>query len=216
LSLRFVNPRELGFLRYNAVCAQVIGADDPHRYVLGSLCEKALLAEYEPYELVTLEEWQETLSEIREYLELQTTRIAFAEVLVYHFDPHASESHFEETCQPMYLDIEPNSYECHVTNKAYELGFEGYFDNTFRPNDTINNAEIVKLTVMAAELPAEEETGCFEGVCEDGEEWFCRYLDAACEAGILPDSFPRSSEGISSIPPRKESFHLVYEAKLFN
>lgn len=205
----------LGFLRYSAVCSQIISLDDPHRYVLGSLCEKGLLAEYEPYEFVTLDEWFDTLSNVRMYLELETTRVAFAEVLVYHFHPNGSELAIEEHCQSLYPDVENDSIECSISRLAAAIQFTGYSDGLFGSDGSMNNAGIVKIIVIASGLPADEETGCFQGVCEAGEEWYCRYLDAACEAGILPDDFPHDVAGISSTPPLKKAFHLVYEAKLF-
>ncbi|MBU1018558.1 MAG: S-layer homology domain-containing protein [Patescibacteria group bacterium] len=80
-------------------------------------------------------------------------------------------------------DIEDSPYELAVKFFEYRGVIEGYDDNTYKPDNTINRAEFLKVLVESR-FPgaAGEENNCFSDV---GNEWFAKYICYAEESGII-------------------------------
>lgn len=92
----------------------------------------------------------------------------------------------------------------------YEDGvINGYPDGTFRPNGSINRAELLKILMLGFhDQQILGETDCFADV---GEEWFAPYVCAAKRLGWIggyPDGTFRPAQNVN----RAEAIKIVTEA----
>lgn len=93
--------------------------------------------------------------------------------------------------------------------------FQGYSDGTFRPNDEINRAELLKILVEGRDIDVNESTykNCFPDV---GEEWYAKYVCYAKAKGWVsgyPDGTFKPSNSVNKVEALKILFN-VYEAGL--
>ncbi|MEK9159143.1 MAG: S-layer homology domain-containing protein [Patescibacteria group bacterium] len=97
-----------------------------------------------------------------------------------------------------------------------EMGiFEGYADNTFRPETEINRAELLKILVEGRdiEVDASLNKNCFPDV---GEEWYSQYVCYAKYRGWIKgysDGTFRPSDTVNKVEALKMLFN-VYEMEL--
>lgn len=195
--------RMIGFMAYEAQCSFMIAEE--HRPFLGALCDKGLLAEYEPDELVTLEEWSETLGHLRQYMQAPAKHARTLEVLIQLFV--GTPTIYQNECVSQFLDVMDNTFACTVSNRAIELGLiVGYPNGTFQPDTDINWGEVLKLFIYFTPID-EEETGCYEEECSAGEYWYCQYVDPFCERGLLPETMEGAGYGLQYI----ELYRLAYD-----
>lgn len=113
-----------------------------------------------------------------------------------------------------FMDISGDSEFYSAVTDLKESGIvEGYKDGTFKPENTINRAEFVKILVLASNKTV---TGinCFDDV---KEEWFAPYICAAKEAGLVdgyPDGKFRPEQNINFAEASKiisNTFGLIKE-----
>ncbi|MEK9159630.1 MAG: S-layer homology domain-containing protein [Patescibacteria group bacterium] len=84
-----------------------------------------------------------------------------------------------------YTDVDSDdwfySYVTYATGEGYT---EGYYDNSFRPNDSINRAEAMTILMRIAGVPEDEEVDSdFEDM--DGDEWFAWAVMEAVDEHIV-------------------------------
>lgn len=90
---------------------------------------------------------------------------------------------------PDFSDVDLNAWYGEYLKKAYTLGMvEGYADGTFKPAQTVNLVENLKLMLEAAnvELPTSVPENPFNDTPKD--EWYAQYVQYAKEANLVdPD-----------------------------
>lgn len=93
----------------------------------------------------------------------------------------SSETSIEDGSGLIFSDVSEDDWYLSYLNTALTLGIiSGYPDGTFRPTDTVNRAESLKMLIEARGI---ELTGGAE------TDWYQKYLDYAIEkALIVPDS----------------------------
>ncbi len=87
---------------------------------------------------------------------------------------------------------------------------DGNPDGTFKPQNTLNRAELTKIAVLSADLPLEEPNNCFPDVPDT--EWFAPFVCTAKANGIVagyPDGTFRPSNPIN----RAEAFKIISESQ---
>ncbi len=105
-------------------------------------------------------------------------RAELTKIVVESLGAQLSES---EGCFP---DMEEGSWYARYVCTAQELGLvEGYPDGTFKPAQTINRAEAVKI-IMEAEALGESDQASYSDI--SGGEWFSGYVGRAYELNYLP------------------------------
>ena len=62
---------------------------------------------------------------------------------------------------------------------------DGYGDGTFRPNDSVNRAEAVKMLTLAAQIQPETLTGALAFTDVSPTEWYASYVKSAADANIV-------------------------------
>lgn len=97
-----------------------------------------------------------------------------------------SENKFYDVTTPDVSDIkghwgEPTMYAL-VGNGVVS----GYEDNTFRPNNSITRAEVLKMIVNSLKLTESDWKGSFSDI--DGMEWYAKTVQTAKKIGLLDDS----------------------------
>lgn len=94
---------------------------------------------------------------------------------------------------------------------AKEQGWvSGYSDGTFRPSNTVNTAEAIKMVVNAQgyEIPESVATSMYDDV--DGTAWYAPYVKAAKDKGILEPI--GGSLGVSSDMKRGGISEVIYRS----
>lgn len=85
-----------------------------------------------------------------------------------------------------FTDITENTPNQEAIDFLTEKGIvSGYPDGTFKPDDTLNRAELLKIIIGATtkeQISAEQYKNCFPDV---GDEWFAKYVCYAKEKGII-------------------------------
>ncbi|MFC1656108.1 S-layer homology domain-containing protein [Patescibacteria group bacterium] len=153
----------------------------------GGLCAKRIIREGDQInadEYVTWEEWDLLKSRIKEFLDAPSTRIFAAEHLGKVFVPEKIEILTPYWCSGPHADIPEDTINCHITQGMWELGYiVGDPDGNFRPERSINEAELAKVSVeINDDNFSPEETGCYR--IPPGS-WFAEYMDILCEDGYL-------------------------------
>lgn len=87
---------------------------------------------------------------------------------------------------------------------------EGNPDGTFKPQNTLNRAELTKIAVLSAELPLETDLSCFPDVSEDA--WFAPYVCAAKAYNIV-QGYPDGTFKPSNVINRAESLKIIAESQ---
>ncbi len=91
---------------------------------------------------------------------------------------------------PSLIDVRGHWAEKEI-EKAIEIGYvSGYEDGTFKPDNTIANAEFIKMLVVALN-PTTKYTH------KSGSDWYQVYVDEAIKQGlILKDEFPKMTDNM--------------------
>ena len=105
-------------------------------------------------------------------------------------------------------DINGNLYESAV-KFVYNRGIvEGYPDGTYKPDQTLNRAELLKIIIgskySASEYDPYEGEACFEDV--DGTQWYTKYVCFAKAEGIVegyPDGTFKPSNNVNFVEALK-------------
>ncbi|QQR54554.1 FG-GAP repeat protein [Candidatus Peregrinibacteria bacterium] len=113
-----------------------------------------------------------------------------------------------------FSDVDSN----HENHEAIEhLGYydviEGYSDGTFRPDSSVNRAELVKIIVetLDLEFDSSEYLNCFPDV---KEEWFAPYVCYGKEQGWIegyPDGYYRPGNEVNKVEAAKIIENALFE-----
>lgn len=90
----------------------------------------------------------------------------------------------EEVTSAPFSDVPLDSWFTKFVTKAKESGvLQGYSDGTFRPNQSINRAEALKILIEAAQIDSTGFEASFADT--DSNAWYATYLAYAKEKGIV-------------------------------
>lgn len=97
----------------------------------------------------------------------------------------AAIQHFRTNFEAYFSDVKRTDWFVQYVETAYEKGIaSGYTDGTFRPNQSINRAEAMKLILQAFEVPlGTYRGGAFPDVSPS--DWFASYVGTGRERGLL-------------------------------
>jgi uncharacterized protein YkwD len=87
---------------------------------------------------------------------------------------------------------------------------EGYEDGTFRPNDSINRAELTKIVLESAGVDLEPGSDCFPDV--DADEWYATYVCTAKSLGWV-QGYPDGTFQPARTINRVEAVKIIGEAE---
>lgn len=111
------------------------------------------------------------------------------------------------TAQALLTDIDNNKYEESIRSLNNIGVIEGYEDGTFKPDKTINRAELLKIVFKALNDEIETQEGnCFPDV---NDEWFAPYVCQAKERGIIegyPDGTYKPDQEVNMVEAMKIAF----------
>jgi rare lipoprotein A len=85
-----------------------------------------------------------------------------------------------------FSDVPPSSPDYEAINALRDQGvIEGYPDNTFRPNNSINRAEILKIVLLGSKtlVPEIQKQSIFPDV--DSSAWYGKFVSKAKNLGIV-------------------------------
>ncbi len=111
----------------------------------------------------TIEDLLENYSEEDNYLEIE------------------ADSEPEPVNETEFTDIKYSKYREAIEYLRNEEIVDGYADNSFKPFNTINRAEFIKIVMEAADFTLEGKD-CFDDVAT---QWFAKYVCAAKENGVI-------------------------------
>lgn len=116
---------------------------------------------------------------------------------------------FTITAQASFPDTDGNEYQESIEFLQEQGILQGYEDGSFKPEASINRAELLKVVFAALDEEASEgEGGCFPDV---QDEWFAPYVCKAKELGIVqgyPDGLYHPEQEVNMV----ESFKIIIEA----
>ncbi|MFC1599867.1 S-layer homology domain-containing protein [Patescibacteria group bacterium] len=162
-----------------------------------------------PADIMTLEEWNVWKSHMIAWLNMGLIRIDFLEVLLTSLLSGPTYDVLDCVSEE-FDDIETNSFECVLTNTAIDYGLIDGYQMSFRPLDSLNWAEMVKMSMQAKNIPDSENFTCWNH-CDEGE-WYCGSINAACELGLLPPGLTNAGD----IPTRLEAFRFLQLMEMLN
>ncbi|MCA9373950.1 MAG: DKNYY domain-containing protein [Candidatus Gracilibacteria bacterium] len=87
---------------------------------------------------------------------------------------------------------------------------EGYEDYTFRPDNSVNRAEFLKILFESTDMPLETKTNCFPDV---QDQWFSSYVCSAKDQNILagyPDRLFHPERSISFVEASKLLMNVYF------
>lgn len=87
---------------------------------------------------------------------------------------------------------------------------DGNPDGTFKPENTLNRAELTKIAVLSAELPLVTDLNCFPDVNEDA--WFAPFVCTAKSFNIV-QGYPDGTFQPSNPINRAEAFKIISESQ---
>ncbi|HLD71451.1 MAG TPA: S-layer homology domain-containing protein, partial [Candidatus Peribacteraceae bacterium] len=83
-------------------------------------------------------------------------------------------------------------YEAFVCDAEVNRFVQGYSDGSFKPNNSVNRAEAIKMTMLVLGITVPELTNINRDVLKyvdiSTSAWYTKYLSAAFTKGILPIS----------------------------
>jgi hypothetical protein len=112
------------------------------------------------------------------------------------------------------LESTDDSYEAISYFKVSGI-LVGYADGTFKPDNSVNRAEFLKIVMEATGKNAKDSANCFTDV---SDEWFASYVCTAKDLGLVdgyPDGNFRPAQDINFVEASKiiaEAFDLALEA----
>lgn len=102
-------------------------------------------------------------------------------------------------------DISGNTYENAITYLVGEGVVEGYPDGTYKPNQTINRAELLKIILEASNADTSAASNsCFPDV--QGDDWYVKYVCTAQSLGIVegyPDGTFKPAQTVNFVEALK-------------
>jgi hypothetical protein len=120
------------------------------------------------------------------------TRAEFAKLILLYSQPRGGK--FPKN--PTFPDVPSNHWAFPYVEECAKSGLvSGYPDGTFRPENYITKAEMVKLIVLSRKLPENLYKKDAFLDCREGE-WFYPYVQTALSFGILRVSDPGLTEGV--------------------
>ncbi len=110
--------------------------------------------------------------------------------------------------QASFSDIQESEYKESIEFLQEQGVLQGYSDGTFKPEATINRAELLKIVFAAIDEDAGETTGgCFPDVTD---QWFAPYVCKAKELGVVqgyPDGLYHPEQEVNLV----EAFKIAIE-----
>ncbi len=109
-----------------------------------------------------------------------------------------------------FRDAEGSAYRDAIEGLESRSVVEGYGDGTFRPLDTINRAELLKI-LMESRFPGRstQDLRCFKDLEVKTPQWYARTTCAAAELGIVngyPDNTFRPDQPVNLVEALKMAF----------
>lgn len=113
-----------------------------------------------------------------------------------------------------FSDIDESEYRESIEFLQEQGVLQGYGDGSFKPEASINRAELVKVVFAALDIDTTGEGGCFPDV---QQEWFAPYICHAKDLGIVqgyPDGYYHPEREVNMVESLKiavEAFGLSHE-----
>lgn len=105
-------------------------------------------------------------------------------------------------------DISGHQYEDAIQNLVDMKVIDGYPDGTYKPDNTVNRAEFLKIVIGASIDDIGSGANCFPDV---SDEWFAKYVCYAKDRGIVqgyPDGLFRPAQTVNYV----EAMKILYKA----
>ncbi len=105
-----------------------------------------------------------------------------------------------------FFDVEGIEYQESIETLELRGVINGYDDGSFKPDNSINRAEFLKIVMSSADLETLAEENCFPDVPSDS--WFSEYVCSASSLGVVngyPDGTFKPGKAISFV----EAFSIV-------
>lgn len=115
-----------------------------------------------------------------------------------------------------FTDVSSTDEYSWAINALYDSGvIGGYDDGTYRPDDTINRAEFVKILVGVGDTSALEDSSrdCFTDVSTS--DWYSKYVCLAKDLGVI-DGYADGSFGPGNTINVAEALKITFEALNFD
>lgn len=116
---------------------------------------------------------------------------------------------------PPFLDVQAGTtYHVAIETLQAKGVIEGYGDGRFKPQNTINRAEFLKIVLKSIGMDIAEAGGCFPD--SSGQDWYSRYVCGAKANGIVtgyPDGLFHPERNISFVEAGK-ILALAYKVPL--
>ncbi len=114
---------------------------------------------------------------------------------------------------PTYPDVAPGAWYFDFVESMTTAGHvSGYPDGDFRPEVTINRAELAKMVVNAFGLPTDTSGAEMSDVMSD--QWYYGFVKSAVNAGVMV-KFPDNTFQPGTAVTRAETIRVVYDAMLY-
>jgi hypothetical protein len=150
----------------------------------GALCEKGIPIGQADGTLSSnlntdiIDYWNSLKSGLDIYLNAATTRADIAEIVGRTMLGLSPDPDVPFTCDSTtFTDIPSDSLTCYYVQQLVSLGYISTAPNTYRPDDSVNSAEISKIFSETLGL-TQECTGCSNTDCAN---WYAGYVDSICE-----------------------------------
>jgi len=112
------------------------------------------------------------------------------------------------TVEASFSDIDESVYKESIEFLQEQGVLQGYEDGSFKPEASINRAELVKIVFAALDLDTEGEGNCFPDV---QNEWFAPYICKAKDLGVVqgyPDGYYHPEREVNMV----EALKIAVEA----
>jgi len=112
-----------------------------------------------------------------------------------------------------FYDVKPSSKYCTATKWVKDNGiFNGYIDGSFRANQAINRAEILKVILEYADVNVSLDNSAYTGFKDlVSGEWYIRYIVTAKQLGIFHgDEWTNTARPADNVN-RVEALKFVFE-----
>lgn len=111
----------------------------------------------------------------------------------------------EESASNCFSDVKADqwfsSYVCYARNADV---IKGYDDGEFKPANTINLAEALKILVLSLDV---------ETSPPQGEQWYSKYLEAMGREGYIPDDFHHLNQAVTRAQMAEMTWRILEEKK---
>ena len=107
------------------------------------------------------------------------------------------------TVEASFSDIDESSYKDSIEFLQEQGVLQGYEDGSFKPEASINRAELVKVVFAALDLDTSGEENCFPDV---QQEWFAPYICKAKDLGVVqgyPDGYYHPEREVNMVEALK-------------